>query len=212
MNLTNFAENNLVDALKRGQALGAPATSHYALFIASKGIRANSTLYALNDTLVVLVNAAYRLYRVTTAGNSAAAQPGAYAGVAGEAITDGTAVMTEHSAALDDGTGIVEPSGGGYGRVAVANSLANFAGTQGAGTTTASSGTSGQTSNNVPITWPAPTADWQASGARIVGVAEFDANVAGNAWIWKMLAVPKTINNGDAAPSIAAGADTFSLG
>ncbi|WP_287278772.1 hypothetical protein, partial [Ralstonia sp.] len=76
---------------------------------------------------------------------------------------------------------------------------------------TVSSGTSGQTSNNAAITWPAPNADWHASGARIVGVAEFDAAAAGNAWIWKMLAVPKTVNNGDTAPSIAAGADTFAL-
>jgi hypothetical protein len=43
-----------------------------------------------------------------------------------------------------------------YAPVALARSLANWAGTQGAGTTTASSGSGGQTSNNGAITWPAP--------------------------------------------------------
>ena len=40
-----------------------------------------------------------------------------------------------------------EVSGGSYARVSIPSSLANWAGTQGAGTTVVSSGTSGQTSN-----------------------------------------------------------------
>jgi len=63
------------------------------------------------------------------------------------------------TAAPNDAGGGTEVSGGSYARVQVASSLANWAGTQGAGTTTASSGTGGQTSNNGAITFPAPTAN-----------------------------------------------------
>lgn len=77
--LTDFAENKLIDAVFRGQALGAPATFYVALF--------------------------------TTACSDSAA---------------GTEVST---------------IGTGYARAAVTSSLANWAGTQAAGSTTASSGT-----------------------------------------------------------------------
>ena len=61
-----------------------------------------------------------------------------------------------------------EVSGTAYARVAVTSSLANWAGTQGAGTTVASSGTSGLTSNNAAITFPTPGAGgWGASGRRL---------------------------------------------
>jgi hypothetical protein len=49
-----------------------------------------------------------------------------------------------------------EVTGGSYARVAVTSSLANWAGTQSAGSTTASSGTGGTTSNNNAITFSAP--------------------------------------------------------
>ena len=141
--LTDYAENKVVDALLRGQALGAPATFYVALY--------------------------------TTCP------------------TDSTA-----------GT---EVTGGSYTRVAVTSSLANWAGTQGAGTTTASSGTSGTTSNNGVITFPAPTANWGV----VTCWGLLDASTAGNLWIYSALTVNKTINNGDAAPSFAAGAATFQV-
>ena len=86
--LTDYAENKTVDALLRGQALGAPATSYIGL---------------------------------------------------------GTDTCSD----VGNGT---EPSGNGYARVAVTNSLANWAGTQSSGSTVASSGTGGTTSNNAVIT------------------------------------------------------------
>jgi hypothetical protein len=101
----------------------------------------------------------------------------------------------------------VEVSGGSYARVAVTSSLANWAGTQGAGTTTASSGSSGTTSNNNTITFPAPTANW----GTIVGAFVADAAAAGNVIAYSSLTVNKTVNNGDAAPSFAAGALTFQI-
>lgn len=100
-----------------------------------------------------------------------------------------------------------EVSGGSYARVAVTLSLANFAGTQGSGTTSASSGTSGQTSNNNAITFPAPTANW----GTIVGGCIFDASSGGNMIVYFALTVSKTVNSGDAAPSYAAAAFTYTL-
>lgn len=141
--LTNYAENKIIDALLRAQALGAPATWYVALF---------------------------------------------------------TADPTETG-------GGTEVSGGSYARVAVAASLANFAGTQAAGSTVASSGTGGTTSNNGAVTFPAPTANWGS----ITYFALMDASTGGNAWVYGALTVAKTVNNGDAAPSFAAAALTFQI-
>lgn len=142
--LTNFAENKVIDALLRGQALGAPATLYFALLTADAG---------------------------------------------------------------ETGT-LTEVTGAGYGRVAVTASLANFAGTQGAGTTVASTGTGGATSNNGAITFGAPTANWSGP---ITHLAVMDAASGGNAWIFAALNTAKTVNNGDAAPSFVAGDFTYTL-
>lgn len=107
----------------------------------------------------------------------------------------------------DDGAPLTEVSGGSYARVAVASNMTNWAGTQGAGTTVASTGTSGTTSNNAPVTWPAPTANW----GQVLQVAAFDAPTGGNMLEYIALAVPKTINNGDTAPSFANGQLTFQV-
>lgn len=100
-----------------------------------------------------------------------------------------------------------EVTGGSYARVAVTSSLTNWAGTQSAGSTVASSGTSGTTSNNNTITFPAPTANWGV----VNSVRIWDASSSGNAWLCFNLTVAKTINNGDAAPSFAAGALTVQI-
>lgn len=107
----------------------------------------------------------------------------------------------------DDGSPLVEVSGGSYARVSVATTLANWAGTQGAGTTTASSGASGTTSNNNPVTFPAPTDNWGS----IVGMALYIGASGGTPRIYQPLTTPKTVNNGDPAPSFAAGAFTFQI-
>lgn len=127
--LTDFAENKVVDAVMRGQALGAPASFYVGL-----------------DTV----------------------------------------------ACTETGGG-TEVTGGSYARVAVTSSLANWAGTQAAASTTASSGTSGTTSNNAVISFPTPSAGW----GTVVSVRWWDAASAGNAWICTTLAVSKTINTGD---------------
>jgi len=100
-----------------------------------------------------------------------------------------------------------EVTGGSYARVAVTSSLANWAGTQSAGSTVASSGTGGTTSNNNAIAFPAPTTNWGS----VTELCVFDAASAGNLLFRAALTTPKTINNGDAAPSFAAGALTFQI-
>lgn len=111
------------------------------------------------------------------------------------------------TAAPSDTGGGTEVSGGSYARVAIASSLANWAGTQSAGSTTASSGTGGTTSNNGAITFPGPTADW----GRVTHVGLYDALSGGNLLIWAALTTPKTVNNADAAPSFVAAALSFQI-
>lgn len=140
--LTDYAENKIVDAVMRGQTLGAPATWYVALYTVCP--------------------------------------------------TDSTA-----------GT---EVTGGSYARVAVTAGLTQWAGTQSAGSTTASSGTGGTTSNNATISFPTPTAGW----GTVVCWGLTDAASSGNVWIYSALTVNKTINNGDTV-SFSAGAATFQI-
>jgi hypothetical protein len=120
----------------------------------------------------------------------------------GQAFTPAaTLYIALFTAAPSDAGGGTEVSGGSYARVAVTSALANWAGTQSAGSTTASSGTGGQTSNNNPVTFPAPSADW----GRITHFAIMDAASSGNQYDWAALTTPKNVNNGDTAPSFAAG-------
>lgn len=184
--VSDFAENKILDALLRGQALGAPATLFFALLTATKGVAARSTAYALNDTVVVTAtDGKLHLYKVTTAGTTAGSAP-TYAGTAGEVISDGTAALTEQDAALDAGTIMGEPTigTGAYARASVVASLANISGTQGAGTTTASSGTGGQSSNNGAISFPTSTTAWVPAPAVVWGIAIYDAASGGNLWWW----------------------------
>jgi hypothetical protein len=132
-------------------------------------------------------------------------------GIGGATAAAGTGPSTLYigllSAAGDDGAAGTELTGGSYARVAVVSSLANWAGTQGAGTTAVSTGSSGTTSNNVAITFPAPTAAWG------VGVewAAYDAATAGNRLIRAPLAAQKTINSGDPAPAFAPATLTYQI-
>lgn len=133
-------------------------------------------------------------------------------GITGGTAAAGTGPATTYVALLttvdnDADSAKVEVSGGSYARVAVASSLANWAGTQGAGTTTASSGSSGTTSNNVAITFPAPTANWGS----VVGMLIMDAASGGNALLRATLTTPKTINNGDPAPYFPPASLTFQI-
>lgn len=112
-----------------------------------------------------------------------------------------------YTAMPTDTGGGTEVAGGAYARVSVASTLANWAGTQSAASTTASTGTSGTTSNNNAVTFPAPTANWGS----IVGFGIFDASTGGNLLMFGSLGVAKTVNNGDAAPAFNAAQMTITF-
>jgi len=132
-------------------------------------------------------------------------------GITGASAAAGTGPTSLYvgllTAAPSDSAAGTEVSGGSYARVAISSALANWAGTQAAASTTASSGTGGTTSNNGAITFPAPTANWGV----VTHFAIYDASTGGNTLIYGALTSSKTINNGDAAPSFAAGALTFQI-
>lgn len=132
-------------------------------------------------------------------------------GITGASAAAGTGPTSVYvgllTAAPSDAGGGTEVTGGSYARVTVASSMANWAGTQSAGSTVASSGTGGQTSNNGAIVFPAPTANW----GTITHFGIYDASSAGNLLIWGALTVSKNVNNGDAAPQFNAAALTITF-
>ena len=143
--LTNYGENKVIDALFRGQALGAPASWHLALY---------------TDTC-------------TDAG------PGT------EVSTSGTA----------------------YARQAVTAGLTQWAGTQSAGSTTASTGTGGTTSNNAVITWTESSASW----GNIQSVGFTDASTAGNRWVCINLSAPFNVSGAGITVKFNTGTLTFQI-
>ncbi len=106
-----------------------------------------------------------------------------------------------------DAAGGTEVSGNAYARVSVTSSLANWAGTQGAASTTVSSGTSGTTSNNGVLTFPTPT---PSGWGTVVGIGIFDAATGGNLLLYGALASSLVINAGT-PPTFAAGALSFQI-
>lgn len=100
----------------------------------------------------------------------------------------------------------VSTSGTNYGRAAVTANMTNWAGTQSAGSTTASSGTGGQTSNNAAINFATPSASWGTVSHWFLA----DAASAGNLLFCAALSANKTINSGDTV-SFAGGALTVTL-
>ncbi len=205
---SNYLENKIIDLVFRGQTFTPPATIFFSLIRATAGVSPRSTAVTVGQTTVPAAPNG-RMYRCSTAGTTGASEP-TWGPVNTGTTTDGTAVWTEMSDDLETYSAVVSgaevsTSGTAYARASVAASLTNFAGTQGAGTTTASSGNTGTTSNNGAITYSAPTAQWGVIGA----VYAMDAVTGGNPLTWAMLANPKTINNGDAAASFGAGQFTY---
>ena len=208
--LTYAAQNKTIDALFRGQAIGTPATIYFALIIATRGYSSTvrSAVVTTGDTVIPTTPNGH-MYRCSTGGTCGSGEPSWNTGSGSTTADGGTVVWTEMTPDFLSNSNITEvsTSGTGYGRIGVAASLVNFAGTQGAGTTTASSGTSGQTSNNGTVTFGAPTANWGV----VAYLMTFDASTSGVAWTAQPLTTPKTVNNGDSAPTIAAAAFTETL-
>lgn len=97
-----------------------------------------------------------------------------------------------YTAAPNDAGGGTEVTGGSYARVNNAPGDANWA---------ATSGTDGETSNSVEITFPAPTADW----GQVTHFAIMDSLSGGNSLYHGALSAAKTVNNGDPAPKFPVG-------
>lgn len=129
-------------------------------------------------------------------------------GITGASAAAGTGPTTLYiglfTVAPTDSTSGTEVSGGSYARVSVTSSLANWAGTQAAASTTASTGTSGTTSNNNVITFPTPSAGW----GTVVSACASDASSAGNQLFCMALTSSQTINTGNTV-TFPAGTLTF---
>lgn len=94
--------------------------------------------------------------------------------------------------APSDAGGGTEVAGSNYTRVALNPLDANWS---------APTAGNGITSNSVAATFPVPSATW----GTVTHFAIFDALSAGNMLFWGVLAVAKTINNGDTVPFPANG-------
>jgi hypothetical protein len=216
---SDYYENLVIDGFLRGGCLTTAGAAGSTSVV--KGIWTATTAYVVGDIVVPHANmtgAGGKLLRCTTAGTSgstntlAVPNPGSTltdSGVTWTAIATVPCFQTLYAALLtaapSDSGGGTEVTGGSYARVAVASALANWAGTQSAASTTASSGTGGQTSNNGSVTFPSPTANWGV----VTHFALYDALTGGNLIYWGTLTVSKTVNNGDAAPVFAAAALTI---
>lgn len=112
----------------------------------------------------------------------------------------GTAPSTVYialfTAAPNDGGGGTEVAGGNYSRLAVSTSGGFDAPTSG-----------GVTANTSTLTFPTPSANW----GTITHLGIFDAASGGNLLFWGALTSSKTVNNGDPAPQISAGALDITL-
>lgn len=107
-----------------------------------------------------------------------------------------------------DTGGGTEVAGNNYGRASVTSAMGatGWAGTQSAGSTVASSGTGGTTSNNGVITFATPSASW----GTVTGFGVFDAVSGGNLLIWGALTASKVINSGDTV-TFPAGSLSFQI-
>lgn len=89
--------------------------------------------------------------------------------------------------------------GGGlnYARAEWPVSATNISGTQGAATTTSSSGTLGRISNNIAIAHGIPSGDW----GDVLAGGLYDASTLGNLLFWHELTAPQSVASGSPAPT-----------
>jgi hypothetical protein len=97
-----------------------------------------------------------------------------------------------------------EVTGNNYSRASVAASLTNFSGTQSSGSTTASSGTGGVSSNNNSVPFPTPSGSWGTVSHWFIADSAA-GTAAANLWVCASLTQSKVINGGDTV-SFASGA------
>lgn len=93
--------------------------------------------------------------------------------------------------------GGAEVVGGSYAPQPLTANMTFWSGTQGAGTTTASTGTGGRISNNAPINFPVPTANWGT-------VSHFTITDGANLLMWQPMAAARSVIGGGPSPLFAA--------
>lgn len=93
-------------------------------------------------------------------------------------VTPPTFYIALYTATPGDATSGTEVTGGSYTRQPIVGNMTNWAGSQAAGSTTASSGTSGTTSNNIAISFA------NMPAASLTGFAICDAVSGGNVLYW----------------------------
>lgn len=195
---TSYLQNKEMDFELRGQAFTPVATEYVALLLCTNGAIARSTVYAVGNTAsYIAADGRNHLYKCTAQTAATAATAPAFPGASNEVITDGGVTWTEQTSALEAGTAQVEPAVGAYARASIASSLTAWSGTQGAGTTVASSGTSATISNNVVVSYPTPTAAWTTAPAQVWGFCTYDAATAGNPLRFGGLTANQSINTGN---------------
>ena len=212
-NVSQYLVNSLIDQVFRGQPPVAPANTYVALIVANQGVRQNAITYPAASYVTEFAgDGSYHLYYSAAGGTSAGSAP-SFPGVPGEAIVDNTVTWVEQTANLKTGVAITEPTigTGSYARIGIASTLVDWAGTQGATTTSPSTGTSGTTSNNANVTFAVPTADWAAAPAAVWGIALYDALSGGNLLSFGPITNPQSVHNGSAAPTFAISAIDFFL-
>lgn len=99
-----------------------------------------------------------------------------------------------------DGTGVTEPVGNGYARVAVTNNNVNWV------AQTAQPATGQGQANGTATTWPLATGAW----GTVTYVCFYDAAAGGNFLGWQALTTAQVVVNGDTV-SFAAQALTIQL-
>lgn len=194
---SSFLQSKAAGLEFNGVAFAYPATVYAALLLCSNGPLARSTAYTVGNTVSYVTANANHLYKCTTAGTTTATAP-AYPGASNEVITDGTAVFTEQTSALEAGTAMVEPTSGGYARVGIACTSAGF--------TIAVP----NVTNAALISYPTPTATWDTAPAEVWGFATYDALTAGNLMRFGGLTADQIINTGNTV-SFAVSAMKFVL-
>jgi hypothetical protein len=112
-----------------------------------------------------------------------------------------------YTAAPGETGGGTECTGGSYARAQVTTGDTAFNATQGGTPAAASSGTGGATANAASIPFPTPTGSW----GTVVALGVFEGAPGAGLITYANLTANKTVNNGDPAPSIAAGGFTFTV-
>lgn len=114
-------------------------------------------------------------------------------------VTGGSVYVSLHTANPAEDASGTEVSGGSYARVAVSRGTGSW-------DAPANNGGAQQTANTSAVTFPNPTGNW----GTVSHFGVWDASTSGNLLIYGPIGTTRIIQNGDQAPTFAAGALTYS--